>query len=345
MEDLRIEYVGLSEIRPYENNARKHATEDVGAIVKSIEQFGFLDPIGIWRGVIVEGHGRWLAAKKLGLKTVPIMRLDQLTDEQRRAYALAHNKTAELSAWDFEALDAEINDLTDFDMEDFGFEFRDAFIEHEQNREATQERVERILGLDKGAFVGSGKYDIPVLAPVKELPPIREWIGFNYVLSDIDPAGKAVHFFIDDYQFERIWNDPDRYVEKLRQYVCVATPDFSPYADMPLACQLFNHYRKHWVGAYLQANGITVVPTIRASRDERSLEWYLDGEPVGGICLISAMWTKDKDSLDYFRREYSGMMEKLKPEKVFVYGKRLELPGNTEFVPAFTAKRFGKEDD
>ena len=58
MEELRIEYVTLSEIRPYERNARRHADEDVGAIVKSIRQFGVLDPIGVWRGVIVEGHGR-----------------------------------------------------------------------------------------------------------------------------------------------------------------------------------------------------------------------------------------------------------------------------------------------
>ena len=179
MEELRIEYVTLSEIRPYERNARRHADEDVGAIVKSIRQFGFLDPIGVWRGVIVEGHGRWLAARKLGMETVPVIRLDELTDEQRRAYALAHNKTAELSSWDFESLDAEINDLSAFDMEDFGFEFRDAFAEHEQAAEETQQRVERILGLDKATFTGVGKYDIPQLAPVTELPPIREWIGFN----------------------------------------------------------------------------------------------------------------------------------------------------------------------
>ena len=82
-------------------NARKHADADVSTIVKSIEEFGFDDPIGIWgeNNTIVEGHGRLIAAKKLGMKQVPVIRLDHLTDEQRRAYALAHNKTAEMSDW------------------------------------------------------------------------------------------------------------------------------------------------------------------------------------------------------------------------------------------------------
>lgn len=162
------------------------------------------------------------------------------------------------------------------------------------------------------------------------------------MLSDNDPTGKAVHFFVDDYQFERLWNNPEKYVEKLKQYVCVATPDFSPYADMPLVCQLYNHYRKHWVGAFLQANGVTVIPTIRASQDERSLDWYLEGEPKNGIVLISDMWTKTDKTKDSFLREYSGMMEALNPIKVFVYGKNMELPGNVEFIQTFAAKRWGE---
>lgn len=342
MEQLKIEYIPLAKLKPYEKNARKHAKKDVETIVKSIEQFGFNDPIGVWGdNIIVEGHGRLLAAKKLGMKTVPCIRLDNLTEDQRKAYALAHNRTAEMSEWDWDALDLEINSLPEFDFEEFGFELHDEELDHEIEAAGTQARVERILDLDRGVFVGVGKYDIPPLAPVYSLPPIKEWIGFNYVLSDPEPEGKAVHFFIDDYQFERIWNDPEKYVEKLRQYVCVATPDFSPYADMPLVCQLYNHYRKHWVGAFLQSNGVTVIPTIRASTDPRSLEWYLDGEPVGGIVLISDMWTKTKETMKCFMREYNGMVEALKPKKIFVYGKKIELQENVEFIKTFANARWG----
>lgn len=272
---LKIDYLPIAALKPYEKNARKHGRKSVDAIAASIREFGFNDPVGIWGNTIIEGHGRVLAAKKLGMTEVPCIRLDNLTDEQRRAYTLAHNKTAEVSEWDLDIADLEINDLPDFDFTEFGFDLVDEEVKHEQEAVRTQERVERILDLDRGQYAGVGYYDIPPLAPVTELPPIKEWIGFNFVLSDDDPTGKAVHFFIEDYQFERIWKNPEKYVDKLRQYVCVATPDFSPYSDMPLVCQLYNHYRKHWVGAFLQANGITVIPTIRASQDERSIDWYL----------------------------------------------------------------------
>lgn len=120
--ELKIEYVGVDDIKPYENNARTHGKEDLKAIVQSIYEFGFNDPIGVWHNVIVEGHGRLLAAKEVGLTKVPIIRLDELSDEQRKAYMLAHNKTAELSNWDIDVLASEIKDITEFDMSEFGFD-------------------------------------------------------------------------------------------------------------------------------------------------------------------------------------------------------------------------------
>ena len=110
---MNVEYIPVGQLKPYEKNARKHAEYDVGQIAESIERYGFNDPIGIWGkdNIIVEGHGRLLAAKKLGMKEVPCIRLDDLTDKQRREYAILHNKTAELSAWDFDTLGDEIADL------------------------------------------------------------------------------------------------------------------------------------------------------------------------------------------------------------------------------------------
>lgn len=121
---LKIEYLPVGAIKPYEKNARKHAETDLNAIKASITETGFNDPIGVWGSdnIIVEGHGRLMAAKELGMETVPVIHLDHLTDEQRRAYALAHNKTAELSEWDFDVLAAEIADINDIDMSEFGFD-------------------------------------------------------------------------------------------------------------------------------------------------------------------------------------------------------------------------------
>lgn len=124
MKPLLIEQLPLEALKPYEKNARKHAEKDITAIVASIEEFGFNDPIGIWGpdNIIVEGHGRLEAAKKLGMKAVPCIRLDHLSDEQRRAYALAHNKTAELSEWDLQILPEELGGIFDVDMSEFGFD-------------------------------------------------------------------------------------------------------------------------------------------------------------------------------------------------------------------------------
>ena len=120
--ELELEYVSIESLKPYEKNARKHGRDDLQAIITSIQKFGFNDPIGVWHDVIVEGHGRWLAAKEIGMDRVPVIRLDQLSDEQRKAYALAHNKTAELSSWDFDVLATELKDISEFDMTQFGFD-------------------------------------------------------------------------------------------------------------------------------------------------------------------------------------------------------------------------------
>lgn len=122
--ELKIEYLPVGSLNPYEKNARKHQDADVQTIVASIKEFGFDDPIGVWGedNLIVEGHGRLMAAKKLGMEIVPVIHLDHLTDEQRRAYALAHNKTAEMSEWDFDLLSGELDGIFDIDMAEFGFE-------------------------------------------------------------------------------------------------------------------------------------------------------------------------------------------------------------------------------
>lgn len=123
-QEIKIEYISVDNLNPYKNNARKHAEIDVDAIAASIKEFGFDDPIGVWgeKNIIIEGHGRLLAAKKLKMEEVPCIRLDHLTDEQRRAYTLAHNKTAELSLWDTDLLISELDDITDIDMSEFGFD-------------------------------------------------------------------------------------------------------------------------------------------------------------------------------------------------------------------------------
>lgn len=120
---LKIEYLPLAELKPYARNAKLHPAEQVEQIKRSIQEFGFNDPIAIWGdNTVIEGHGRLIAATEMGLDTVPVIRLDDLTDEQRRAYTLVHNKLTINSDFDMDTLTLELEDITDIDMSDFGFE-------------------------------------------------------------------------------------------------------------------------------------------------------------------------------------------------------------------------------
>ena len=122
MNKLQIEYVDINSIKPYKNNAKEHPEEQIEQIKKSIEQFGMDDPIGIWKDEIVEGHGRLIACKELGYTEVPIIRLDHLTDEERKAYTLAHNKLTMNSGFDMDMLSKELENITNIDMSNFGFD-------------------------------------------------------------------------------------------------------------------------------------------------------------------------------------------------------------------------------
>lgn len=202
--------------------------------------------------------------------------------------------------------------------------------------------------LQKAIFDGVGRYDIPHIQPEQALAD--NWIGFNYARGCDDPELHGVHFFVDDYQFLRLWTNPDAYLNMLSRFQVVCTPDFSTYTDFPKAVQIFNHYRKHWLGAYWQAQGITVIPTISWS-DEDSYEWCFDGEPVGGVVAVSSVGTQnDLECKRLFEAGYDEMIRRLQPSQVVMYGDIpevcLEYGIGIETVGAFHKKwRKPKDED
>ena len=118
---MNIQQISINDLKPYPQNAKKHPSEQVEHIANSIREFGFQQPIVVDKdNVVVIGHGRLLAAKKLNMDSVPCVRADDLTDEQIKALRLADNKTNE-SEWDFDLLDMELSDI-EIDMEQFGFD-------------------------------------------------------------------------------------------------------------------------------------------------------------------------------------------------------------------------------
>lgn len=165
---LKVEYIPIDDLTPYENNAKIHTEEQIEQIKQSIEEFGMNDPVGIWgkENLIVEGHGRLMACRELGMNEIPVIRLDELTDDQRRAYTLVHNQTTMNTGFDANVLGAELGEITidlseygfedfDIDAEDFGTDFELAdgekneicsvtFTLHERQKELIDYALERV---------------------------------------------------------------------------------------------------------------------------------------------------------------------------------------------------------
>jgi len=130
----RYEMVKVKDLKPYENNARTHREEQIDKIVRSIKEFGFINPVLIDGNYgIIAGHGRVMGAKRLGMEEVPCLFIEDLSDEQKRAYILADNKLALDAGWDDEILKKEILELSklDFDISLTGFELDDFNFEQE----------------------------------------------------------------------------------------------------------------------------------------------------------------------------------------------------------------------
>ena len=173
---MQIIYKKIDDVIPYENNPRKNK-EAVDYVAKSIKEFGFKNPIIIDKNnVIVAGHTRVLAAKKLGLKEVPTIMADDLTDEQIKAFRLADNKVAEFAEWDEDLLKLELEDI-DIDMEDFGF-FSSEMVVDGEGGALTDEKY-------------TTKVEIPQYEITGEEPAIDELVDFtktNELIAKIEKS-------------------------------------------------------------------------------------------------------------------------------------------------------------
>lgn len=192
------------------------------------------------------------------------------------------------------------------------------------------------LNCEKAMFSGMGEYGIPQLNAIQvNLSGLRA-IPFSDAIREKHPQDKIVHFFQDDYKFERVWNDPDRYIPVLSRFAAVIAPDFSLYSDMPKACQIFNHYRKHWCAKYWSDRGIKVIPSIQwdfADFDTDSIDpqfpgncfdWCLDGEPQNSTICISTIGTmRSNNKKRKFLAAFDKIVKQLHPTHIVIFGKLL----------------------
>lgn len=190
---------------------------------------------------------------------------------------------------------------------------------------------------EKRIFDGIGAYDSPQIEPVDIDIDGVALVGYNYANTEKHTEDKICHFFIDDYQFERVWNDADRYLTVLRKFKAALSPDFSMYTDFPRAVQIFNHYRNQWLGAYWQEHGIDVIPTVGWSTED-SYDWCFDGVPKNALVCISTVGSfSDDDSKRLWLKGYQKSLEVLTPKKILFYGKfypEIQVPNGIEYSVA-----------
>jgi hypothetical protein len=173
-------------------------------------------------------------------------------------------------------------------------------------------------------------YEMPTLKACNIIP--TSLVSFNAALTAKD-HNQCVHFFIDDYQFERIWNLPDRYVECLRQFQCVIAPDFSQYTDMPYPQRMWNNYRGKFIGAWLQSQGVTVIPNVTWSLPD-SYDYCFDGIPQQSVIAINSTGAARYGLTRFlWLKGYREALSRLRPLAIIRYGTM--IPGEDTSVSIY----------
>ena len=321
----KYENVPIELLKPYKNNARTHSEKQVEKIANSIQEFGFINPVLIDSDYgIIAGHGRIMGAKKLGMAEVPCLFVEDLTEEQKRAYILADNKLALDAGWDYELLKVELEELNDldFDITLTGFDMDIIFDDDDGYYGDERERTNKEYNLDfNDTERQEGYFQMPVLAPCNHIP--KDLIGFNYVLSS-KKFDCGVHFFVDDYQMTRCWNDPQKYGEKMMEFDCVLTPDFSLYLDMPIALMIYNTYRSRLCGQIWQDMGMKVIPTVSWA-DKNSYDFCFEGLPKNSTLAVSTIGVKqDEDAFVVWKNGMDELIKRKKPKTLLVYGGKVD---------------------
>lgn len=168
-------------------------------------------------------------------------------------------------------------------------------------------------------FDSNNIYGIPDLLPETTIPKDLIMYGTEVRRSYAQTRGKTVHFFLDDYKFEPLWNKPKKTLQPIINIGSALTPDYSLYIDYPLALQIFNVYRNRWLGRFWQEHDIKVIPTVAWS-DERSFDFCFEGIPKHNPVAIGTVGINNKESRLSFTKGFEEMLRRIEPSDLIVYG-------------------------
>ena len=352
---MKIVRKRLSELNPAPYNPRKDLQpydEEYEKLKRSVQEFGYVEPI-IWNertGYVVGGHQRLKVLRQLGETEIDCVVVD-LPSDREAALNVALNKIG--NDWDDEKLKDLLSGLQNTEIDVTLTGFSGVEIDKVLKIDAEDEAVDKYYGDERERTYNNYRlheYDVSRTAGYYQLPTLKachyvpeDLIGFNYVKSwKGNREGLGVHFFLDDYQFERIWSNPYKYIEKLREFSCVVMPDFSTYWDMPMAMKIWNLYRMRLISQVMQDAGLQVLPVVRSLGDE-TLSWSFEGIEPGGVLVYSTVGIAG--SHDTFKeicqRELSYAIKELKPENIVHYGKDIGLNFHGVPVKRIDFRRWG----
>lgn len=178
----------------------------------------------------------------------------------------------------------------------------------------------------RNTLYGVGRYDMPIIPKFEpnqsEFDGLR-LIGFDKLKSDNGKhSDRFVHFFLYDYIFEKVWKNPEKYIEDLKKYKAVLTPDFSMYIQMHNMQQMYNTFKNRWCGAFFASQGLRVIPTVSWGLSP-SFNFCFDGIMKGSTVAVSTYMVqayKDKPAQkEFFMNGYNEMLNRLEPENIICY--------------------------
>jgi hypothetical protein len=172
----------------------------------------------------------------------------------------------------------------------------------------------------KGTYQSKNKWGIPDTKPFSRELDLVEWVSFGEKNKIRSPEKTGIHFYIDDYKFNAIWSNPDKWIGLFKECAAVIAPDFSNYTDMPPAMQLWNCYRRQWLARYWQDAGVNVVSSLSWGLGQIR-EWTFAGIPKKTSCATS--FSCDGIDKEMALQEFLTVVKKLKPFRLYVKcGKR-----------------------
>ena len=334
---MEIKKVKLDKLRPDDKNTRRHVERDIAELKRSLSKFGQHRALVVQRSTnkILIGNGMYQAMLDLGWKEADVYFVDD-DDKTAVKRAIADNRASGIAEWDIDTLSglmSESFNSGDFDIPGFSDDevkiltsVKPQTEEPERYADYCGDERERTYNLyrlyEYDAERTAGKYNMPIVKACYGMPDAL--IPFNYVKSAVEGHKQElftryVHFFLDDYQFERIWRDPHRYIKLMGNFAGAIMPDFSTYENMPKAMKIWNMYRAKLISQAMQDYGMNVIPLIRGSED-----FYLDGFEQGGVVAVSTVGIfADEEMQKKWKKRVSVALDKLKPDAVLLYGNNI----------------------